>query len=249
MTSRDIVRIARQRAGITQQQLANRSGHPRETIARWETGAREPSLTRLNALVAACDLDLVINLAQKDTGLDELVVDQLGLTARERLARLMPVAAKDDALAAIHWLAEARTPVIVIGGVAAVLQGGPQQPDVGQVEFVSGDPYAMEAEMRQAGLVPLDTDDRWADVDRRSLWRLPQGGSISLASQVPGTGDYRDLRRSARNVQLEGGTSVPVAHPRDLLRMADASPRESERARVPGLRALLSHFADPAAQS
>ena len=249
MMSRDIVRIARQRAGITQQQLANRSGHPRETIARWETGAREPSLTRLNALVAACDLDLVINLANKDASLDELVVDQLGLKASERLGRLMPATARDDALGALHWLAEARTPVIVIGGVAAVLQGGPQPPDGGQVEFVSGDPYAMEAEMRQAGLVPFDTDDRWADLDRRSLWSLPQGGSISLASQVPGTGDHRDLRRSARSVQLEEGSSIPVAHPRDLLRMADASPRESERARVPGLRALLSHFADPADQS
>lgn len=249
MTSRDIVRIARQRAGITQQQLAKRSGHPRETIARWETGAREPSLTSLQAVVAACDLDLVVHLAQKDASLDELVLDQLGLTASERLRRLMPATARDDALGALHWLAEARTPVIVIGGVAAVLQGGPQQPDGGQVEFVSGDPYAMEAEMRQAGLIPRDTDERWADIDRRALWSLPQGGSISLASQVPGTGDYRDLRRSARSVQLEASTRIPVAHPRDLLRMADASPRESERARVPGLRALLSHFADPADQS
>jgi hypothetical protein len=32
---------------------------------------------------------------------------------------------------------------------------------------------------------------------------------------------------------------VVVAHPRDLLRIADASPREAERARVPGLQALL----------
>jgi transcriptional regulator with XRE-family HTH domain len=249
MTSRDIVRIARQRAGITQRQLADRSGHPRETIARWETGAREPSLATLEALVAACDLDLVVHLAQKDSSLSELVADQLALTATERLGRLMPATAKDDTLHALSWLAEARTPAIVIGGVAAVLQGGPQQPGDGHVHFVSGDPYAAEVEMRNAGLIPSDTDERWADVDRRAPWALPDGGTIALASNVPGTRDYPDLRRSARIVQLDDGTSVAVAHPRDLLRMADASPRESERARVPGLRALLSQLADPADHS
>jgi transcriptional regulator with XRE-family HTH domain len=244
VTSRDIVRIARQRAGITQRQLADRSGHPRETIARWETGAREPSLATLNALVAACDLDLVIHLAQKDPSLVELVADQLELTTTERLGRLMPATARDEAVRALRWLAGARTPAIIIGGIAAALQGGPQQPADGQVEFVSGDPYATEAEMRQAGLIASDVDERWGDVDQRTPWILPDGGAVVLASNVPGTGDYRDLRRSARTVQLDDGTSIRVAHPRDLLRMADASPRESERARVPGLRALLSYPLD-----
>jgi transcriptional regulator with XRE-family HTH domain len=248
-SSRDIVRIARQRAGITQQQLADRSGHPRETIARWETGAREPSLATLQALVAACDLDLVIHLAERDPSLDGLVVDQLALSPTERLGRLMPAAVRDDTLRALRWLVEARTPLIVIGGVAAVLQGGPQQPGDAPVEFVSGDPFAMEAQLRDAGFVPSDTDERWADIDRRAPWVLPDGGTIALASNVPGTRDYADLRRSVRTVHLDDGTSVPVAHPRDLLRMADASPRESERARVPGLRALLAHTVDRRPQS
>jgi hypothetical protein len=70
-----------------------------------------------------------------------------------------------------------------------------------------------------------------------------------LASNVPGTGNYRDLRRSARTVELDDSTSVRVAHPRDLLRMADASQRESERARVPALRALLAHRLDRGPQA
>jgi transcriptional regulator with XRE-family HTH domain len=241
VTARDIVRIARQRAGLTQQQLAERSGHPRETIARWETGAREPSLASLRALVAACDLDLVISLARRDSSLDELVGDQLELTPTERLRRLLPSAATDDTLRALTWLAHARTPAIVIGDLASVLQGAPQAPAQTGVEFVSGDPYAMESEMRGAGLVPIDTEQRWADIDRRAPWALPEGGTLVLASTVPGTEDYRDLRRAARTAELDDGTRVQAAHPRDLLRMADASPRESERARVPALRALLSH--------
>lgn len=249
MTARDIVRIARQRAGLTQQQLAERSGHPRETIARWETGAREPSLASLQALVAACDLDLVVHLARRDTSLDELVVDQLELTASERLRRLITAGTLDDTLDALRWLAAARTPVIVIGGVAAVLQGGPQPPGDVRVEFVSGDAYAVEAEMREAGLRPIDADERWADMDSRAPWALPEGGVVTLASGIPGTEGYRDLRRAARTVELDDGTSIRVAHPRDLLRIADASPRESERARVPGLRALLSQQDDHAERS
>jgi transcriptional regulator with XRE-family HTH domain len=104
-----------------------RSGHPRSTIARWETGAREPSLATLKALVTACDLELVIHLAQRDPSLDELVADQLALTPTERLERLMPTTATAGTLRALRWLAEAPTPVIVVGGVAAVLQGPPRR--------------------------------------------------------------------------------------------------------------------------
>jgi transcriptional regulator with XRE-family HTH domain len=244
MTSRDIVNIARRRAGLTQQQLAARSGHPRETIARWETGAREPSLATLRQLAEAADLDLVVHLAQRDRSLGESVDDQLELPPTARLDRLLPRARKDDTLRALRWLAGARTPVIVIGAVAAVLQGAPQRPETGRVEFVSGDPFAMDEEMGAAGLIPSDTDERWADVDSRAVWTLPEGGAIALAADVPGTGDYRDLRRSAQSVDLGEDTRIAVAHPRDLLRIADASARGSEHERAPGLRALLDRLTE-----
>jgi transcriptional regulator with XRE-family HTH domain len=236
------VRIARGRAGLTQQQLADRSGHPRETIARWESGAREPSLSSLLELAEAANLELVVHLAEQDSSLGEAVEDQLVLTPAERLARLLPRSDKENALKALRWLAGSRTPAIVIGGMAAALQGAPQRPAGGQVEFVSGDPGATEDEIRAAGLVAVASEDRWADTDARSVWRLPDGGTLAIASNVPGTGDYRDLRRSAQTFDIDAGTSVAIAHPRDLLRMADASPRETERARAPGLRALLARL-------
>jgi hypothetical protein len=67
------------------------------------------SRSSAGALVAACDLELVIPLAQKDPSLDELVADQLALTPTERLERLMPATATDDTLQALGRLAEART--------------------------------------------------------------------------------------------------------------------------------------------
>jgi transcriptional regulator with XRE-family HTH domain len=244
MTSRDVVRIARQRAGLTQQQLADRSGHPRETIGRWETGAREPTLSTLQRLAEASDLELVVRLARRDASLGEAVEDQLALSPVERLESLPPSDGHATTIRALHWVAGARTPAIVIGAVAAVLQGGPQRPGSGRVELVSSDSLAMEAEMRADGLVPIDTDERWGDLDARAVWALPDGGAIALASNVPGTGDYPDLRRSALTVKLDETTSVQVAHPRDLLRIADASPREAEQARAPGLRALLDRVTE-----
>lgn len=242
MTSADIVRIARHRAGLTQEQLAKRSGHSRETIARWETGVREPSFAALRGIAEAADVDLVVQLTRRDPSLLEAVDDQLELPARRRLARLLPADAVEDTLRALIWLAGASTPVIAIGGVAAVLQGAPQRPGSGQVEFVAADPVAIDREMHEDGLIPNDTEERWLDADARALWTLPDGGTIALATKVPGTDDYRDLRRNVRAVELDAGITVRVAHPRDLLRIADASPRESEHARAPGLRALLDRL-------
>ena len=239
MKSADVVRIARQRAGLTQQQLAGRSGHPRETIARWETGAREPSLSTLRGLVEAADLDLVVSLARREEGLVDAVEDQLQLTPVQRLRRAFPDGDWKDARRGLRWLSRARTPTIVIGDIGDVLLGAPQRPQSAEVEFVSADPVATAREMEAAGLAPIDSEERRLDADARALWTLPKGGTLALASNVPGTSDYRDLRRGAQEVPLDKDTAVAVAHPRDQLRMADASSRETERARIPGLRALL----------
>lgn len=239
MRSRDVIRIARDRAGLTQHQLAARSGRPRETIARWESGAQVPSLDAVSALVAECELDLVLRLTEQDTTLLDRVREQLALRPAKRLSRLLPFETVRDAKRSLRWLADARTPTIVLGQIGAVLIGAPQRPDSAQVEFVSEDPAATNQELRAAGLVPVDVDDRWRETDVREPWTLQAGGTLTLARNLPGSDDYRDLKRSASPLDFDARTRVLVAHPRDLLRMADASTREPERARVPGLQALV----------
>ncbi len=239
MRARDVIRIARDRAGLTQQQLAVRSGRPRETIARWESGRQIPSLEAVSALVDDCQLELVLRLSAQDTTLRDRVDEQLALPPRRRLARLLPPEAVRDATRSLRWLARARTPTIVLGQMGAALLGAPQRPDTAQVEFVSEDPTATDRELRAKGLVPVDVEDRWREEDVREPWTVPGGGTLAMARKLPGTADYRDIRRSAWPVDFDSRTRVLVAHPRDLLRIADASPRESERARVPGLQALL----------
>ena len=239
MRTQDVIRIARDRAGLTQEQLAARSGRPRETIARWESGSQAPSLDAVSALVAQCDLDLVLRLAESDTTLLERVREQIALPPSRRLGRLSPAETVRDAKQCLRWLASARTPTIVIGQVGAAVLGAPQRPDGAQVEFVSADPLSTERELRAAGLMAVDVEERWRHEDAREPWVFTGGATLAIARRVSGTGDYRDLKRSASTVDFEKRTQVTVAHPRDLLRIADASPRDSERARVPGLQALL----------
>lgn len=240
METSDIVKIARHRAGLSQEQLGLRSGMHRNMISRWERGQSEPSLATLRKIVEACELELVIHLSAVDRSLDELVDEQVELAPIERLRRLVPRDRLDQALDALRWTAGVQTPVIVIGDVAGVLQGAPQRLEDPQVEIMSRDPFSTESELRASGFEPADSEARWREIDRRYPWRRPSGAVVSLASDVPGSSGFADLDRSAETLHLNGSAAIAVAHPRDLLRLADAAPRESAQARVPGLRALLT---------
>jgi transcriptional regulator with XRE-family HTH domain len=55
-----MVREARRRAGLTQRQLAAKSGIPQETIARIERGRADPRVTTLDRLLEACELGLEV---------------------------------------------------------------------------------------------------------------------------------------------------------------------------------------------
>ena len=54
------------RAGLTQYELAEKSGRDRSVIARWEQGAVAPSVETLVELVRACGFDLPLELVPRD---------------------------------------------------------------------------------------------------------------------------------------------------------------------------------------
>jgi hypothetical protein len=62
MNGRSIVKEARRRAGITQEELAARVGTTQSAIARLEAGVTSPALARVDALVRACGFSLTIEL-------------------------------------------------------------------------------------------------------------------------------------------------------------------------------------------
>jgi transcriptional regulator with XRE-family HTH domain len=76
-----LIREARLRAGLSQGELAERSGRDRAQIARWESDSVQPSFETLRELVRACGLDLAVAIVPYE-------VDEHGETRlRENLFR------------------------------------------------------------------------------------------------------------------------------------------------------------------
>ena len=80
VNGRTIVREARRRAGLTQGELAVRTGTTQSSIARLETGATEASLARIDLLVRACGFDLVLDLDRGRVDPDEWQQAERNLT-------------------------------------------------------------------------------------------------------------------------------------------------------------------------
>lgn len=237
MRSSDLIRMARDRSGLSQEELAVRSGRPRSTIARWESGVRSPSLESLEEVISAAGLSLTMSLANSDPSLAELVEDQLALSPERRLRRLLPVDQVKPLLQGLAEVAAMETPLIVIGAIAGALQGAPQRPRGDAVEVVPRDRDGFLRALEGRGGSPTDDEERFNDVNRRWRWALGSG-IVVVADRLAGASDYRDLRRAAVPLRIEG-QELSVAAPRDLLRLAEASPDEGARAYAPGLRALL----------
>lgn len=78
-----LIREARLRAGLTQTELAEKTGRERSVIARWEQGAVSPSVDNLLAIVEACGYDLPLVLIPRDTSHYE-TLDQMSMLSPER---------------------------------------------------------------------------------------------------------------------------------------------------------------------
>ena len=85
MISADLLREARLRAGLTQAELARRAGTSQPAVARWESGAVQPSFERLRELIRACGLELTCGLANYDDSYDYFIEQALRLRPRERV--------------------------------------------------------------------------------------------------------------------------------------------------------------------
>jgi transcriptional regulator with XRE-family HTH domain len=87
--SGDLIREARLRAGLTQYELAERSGRERSVIARWEQGAVAPSVETLLELVRACGFDLPLELVLRDASGEERLRKNALLSPERRVLRFL----------------------------------------------------------------------------------------------------------------------------------------------------------------
>lgn len=83
-----LIREARLRAGITQQELAERAGTTQSAIARWESGRTRPGVETVARLVRACGLELELRIAPADPDAS-LIERNLALSPEQRLDQLV----------------------------------------------------------------------------------------------------------------------------------------------------------------
>jgi predicted transcriptional regulator len=81
------LRWARRRSGLSQRELAARSGVPQSTIGRIEAGLVDPRVRTLSRLLRACGFDLEVE-PRLGEGVDRtLFRELLALTPEQRLTR------------------------------------------------------------------------------------------------------------------------------------------------------------------
>ncbi len=88
MDAASALKQARHRAGLSQRQLATRSGVAQPMIARIERGAGVPRLDTFVRLLAACDARLEVQSQRPSPDVDRSMIRELlALTPAERAAR------------------------------------------------------------------------------------------------------------------------------------------------------------------
>lgn len=94
-----MLRYARRRSGLTQRELAQKSGIPQATIARIESGAADPRVETLDRLLEQTGMGLEV-LPRLGIGIDRTQFQRLlDMTPSERLA----LAIEDDRHMVEFW--------------------------------------------------------------------------------------------------------------------------------------------------
>lgn len=83
-----LIKEARKRAGLSQRELARRLSTSQSVIARWESGARSPTMETVTRALKACGLELQVALAPRDEQDIAMAAQNVGLTPAQRVELL-----------------------------------------------------------------------------------------------------------------------------------------------------------------
>jgi predicted nucleotidyltransferase/DNA-binding XRE family transcriptional regulator len=89
-----LLRMARERAGLSQSELARRSGVAQSVVSAYEAGKRQPALPTLSKLIAATGHTLAINLERSDPSVRGLPDTPLGRRVRQHRQALLDAVAE-----------------------------------------------------------------------------------------------------------------------------------------------------------
>jgi transcriptional regulator with XRE-family HTH domain len=235
MTGATLIKEARRRSGLSQRELAARTGRKQSTIARWEGGAMSPSFDALLDAVRACGLDVELGLTKLDDSYRPLIEQQRRRAPLERLTHLSGI----RLAALVEALDDEGVRFVLAGPVAAVLHGSPVGPGDRVILVPDDRPRNRMRLHRALAGVAVRSSPGASDADSET-WSLREGpGTVEVVLVPPGTRGYPDLSKEAVDCELASGLSVRVASVLDLARIENASGRAEDRLQLPALRALL----------
>lgn len=92
-SSSALLRTARERSGLSQTELARRTGVAQSVVSAYEAGKRQPALTTLSKLIAATGHTLAISLERSDPSVCGLPDTPLGRRLRQHRQALLDAVA------------------------------------------------------------------------------------------------------------------------------------------------------------
>lgn len=246
MWSATLIREARLRAGLTQQELADRSGRKRSVIARWEQGAIEPSLETFLEIIAICGFELPTELVARDDSANDRLQKNALLSPERRVQRALKASAPDppfDPYAILASLERQQTAYVVIGSFARIVQGAEETADGVDIapSLRSDNRHRLARALTDLGAARPDSQPALDETDIHEV--LTEFGSskgkLKVVPEPAGTrGGYDDLRRAATREPIGKGLRVPTASTPDLARMLAALGREQDVPKLIALRRL-----------
>lgn len=235
MWSAVLIREARLRAGLTQQELADRSGRKRSVIARWEQGAIEPSLETFLEIIGICGFELPLELTSRDESTSDRLQKNALLSPERRVQRALKASSSDprfDPYEILAALERQHTAYVAVGAFARIVQGAEETTDGVDIapSLRGGNLRRLTLALRELGAARLDGEPALDEVNIQEVpsaeFRTPRG-TLKVVAEPAGTrGGYDDLRRAAAREPIGKGLRISVASTADLARMLAALGRD-----------------------
>ena len=243
-----MIREARLRAGLTQQELAERSGRERSVIARWEQGAISPGVDNLLEVIQACGFELPLQLVPRDEQHARAASQERELVTRAARAAdpagtnegdrgTEDESGRFDPFAILAALDQRRVAYVLVGSFARAVRGAEELPEgIAVVPSTRGGNVDRATQaLTDLGAEPVDQ----RELSQTEIARVASpAGKITLVLEPAGTRGYDDLRRAATPEYLGRGLRVPIASTGDLARMTSALNPEQDIARLHELRRI-----------
>jgi transcriptional regulator with XRE-family HTH domain len=227
-----MVRWARKRAGLTQQDLAHAIRVPQPTIARIESGSVLPRTATLVAILDATGHGLTVEPSGPKVDRDA-IRGQLALEVPQRTWRALGRAAAKSQTGPTRILRRLRAhgvPFVLFGELAEVARGAPAKlgPVIEVCRADTDDVHdRLTAALQDLGATPLE-----------GYWFMTKAGRIHLVTETAAGDDYRILVRNADWMYVDSGLRVRVAALDDLIRIRHAGTTPADRAAEAVLRAI-----------